>query len=167
MIIRVLNYAQASEQEKKALLHLFKNVSTDTDFMATGEVENIDILNTILQNKNLVHFFGYEDNTPVAYCQVIHKPESVNFNSGAKINAISVLPERRGQGLGRELLVEVITTLQKDVNIKNIYLDVVKDNVIAVNLYKEVGFEKVGELKNIFKKDDTLMDIEIYSLQVN
>jgi ribosomal protein S18 acetylase RimI-like enzyme len=103
----------------------------------------------------------------VAYCQVIYKAESENFKSRAKINALAVLPEKRGQGLGKELLKETIATLQKNVTIKNIYLEVVKDNSVAINLYKELGFEKVGELKSLFTKDDTLLDIEIYSLLVN
>ena len=167
MNVRIFDQNNIDNSEMEALLSLFYNSSIEPDYMSIGEISDMDTLKKVLLKPNLIHFFSYIDNSPVAYCQVIHKPESVNFNSGAKINAISVLPERRGQGLGRELLVEVITTLQKDVNIKNIYLDVVKDNVIAVNLYKEVGFEKVGELKNIFKKDDLLMDIEIYSLQVN
>lgn len=167
MIIRVLNYAQATDLEKEALLHLFKSVSTETDFMATGEIENIDTLNKILQNKNLIHYFGYEGEIPVAYCQVIYKKDSVNFNSGAKINAISVLPEKRGLGLGQELLQEVVSTLSKNTKIKNIYLEVVKNNTVAINLYEETGFEMVGELKSLFTKNGTLMDVQTYSLLVN
>ena len=167
MIIRVFEPKDSTNEINEVLLHLFKNVTIETDYMAQGEIENIDTLNKVLQNKNLIHFFGYEDNTPVAYCQVIYKAESTNFISGAKINALSVLPEKRGQGLGKELLQEVISTLSKNPKIKNIYLDVVKNNTVAISLYKEVGFEKVGELRNLFTKDSSLMDIEMYSLLVN
>jgi len=167
MNVRIFDSQNIDNNEMEALLSLFRNSSTESDYMSIGEINDMDTLKKVLLNKNLIHFFGYVDTFPVSYCQVIHKAESVNFNSGAKINAMSVLPEKRGLGLGRELLKEAISTLQKNVKIKNIYLDVVKENIIAINLYKEVGFEKVGELKNNFKKDNVLMDIEIYSLQVN
>lgn len=167
MDIRIFDHNNTNENELESLLSLFCNSSMNEDYTSVGEIGDMDTLKKVLSKPNLIHFFGYQENIPVAYCQVIHKTESANFSSGAKINSIAVLPESRGQGLGKELLQEVVDTLRKNENIKNIYLDVVKDNVIAVNLYKEVGFEKVGELKNIFKKDNTLMDIEIYSLQVN
>jgi len=167
MYISIFDRQNIANNEIEALLSLFRNSSAEADYTSVGEINDLDTLKKVLLNKNLIHFFGYVDTSPVSYCQVIHKAESVNFNSGAKINALSVLPEKRGRGLGSELLKEVVATLQKNVHIKNIHLDVVKDNVIAVNLYKEVGFKKVGELKNIFKKDNTLMDIEIYSLLVN
>ncbi len=166
MIIRVLDFT-TTEPEKEALLRLFQNVSTESDYMAKGEVEDIDTLNKILQNKNLINFFGYENDKSIAYCQVIYKVNSTNFNSGAKINAIGVLPDYRGKGYGKELLQQVVNALKENSGIKNIHLEVVKDNLIAINLYKELGFEKTGELKNLFTKNNTLMDIEIYSLLVN
>jgi ribosomal protein S18 acetylase RimI-like enzyme len=167
MITHTFNPTEVSNLVMEDLLSLFRDASTEEDFMAVGEINDMDTLQKVLLNKNLIHFFGYEDTLPVAYCQAIYKAESKNFNSGAKINALAILPEMRGKGLGKALLTEVVTTLQKNTQIKNIYLEVVKDNVIAVNLYKEIGFEKIGELKSIFTKDGTLLDIEIYSLLVN
>ncbi len=167
MIIHKLDITRINEQEMEALLSMFRNSSLDSDYMAIGEIDTLEILNKVLNNKNLIHFVGYEDGVPVAYCQIVYKSESVNFNSGAKINAISVLPSKRGSGLGKILLNEAILDLKKNNTIKNIYLDVVKDNIIAISLYKKLGFEKTGELKSIFTKDNTLMDIEIYSMLIN
>ena len=149
------------------LLTMFRNSSVESDYMAIGEINDMETLKKVLHNKNLIHFIGYENAVPVAYCQVMYKSESVNFHSGAKINAIAVLPDMRGKNLGKKLLEETITALQKNTNIKNIYLDVVKNNIVAINLYKKIGFEKIGELKSIFTKNNTLMDVEIYSLLVN
>lgn len=167
MYIHIFDYAQIENQDLNSLLILFRNSVIKSDYMAFGEVGDMDTLKKILSNKNLIHFFGYDENIPVGYCQIIYKAESSNFKSGAKINALSVHPEKRGRGLGKKILKEVITELQKNNNIKNIYLDVVKDNIIATNLYRELGFKKVGELKSIFTKDNILMDIEIYSLLIN
>jgi ribosomal protein S18 acetylase RimI-like enzyme len=167
MTIHTFDYASATEQDLGSLLTLFRNASTESDYMAIGEITDMDTLKKVLSNKNLIHFFCYVDDIPVAYCQVIYKAESVNFRSGAKINAVSVLPEQRGKGVGKALLESVVAELQKNSTIKNIHLEVVKDNSIAIGLYKELGFEKVGELKSLFTKHDTLLDIEIYSLLVN
>jgi ribosomal protein S18 acetylase RimI-like enzyme len=167
MIIHKLDSTKIDNREMEALLSMFRNSSATSDYMAIGEIDTLETLHKVLNNKNLIHFIAYEDNVPVAYCQIVYKSESVNFNSGAKINAISVLPSKRGNGLGGAILHEAILDLKKNNTIKNIYLDVVKDNTTAVNLYKKLGFEKTGELKNIFTKDNTLMDIEIYSLLVN
>jgi ribosomal protein S18 acetylase RimI-like enzyme len=164
MTVRIFDQAKASDLDYEDLLSLFRSATTESDYMATGEITDLQTLEKVLYNKNLIHFFAYEGNLPVAYCQVTYKADSKNFNSGAKINALAVLPEQRGKGLGKQLLKEVIVTLQKNPTIKNIYLDVVKDNTVAVNLYTELGFQKTGELKSLFTKNGALLDIEIYSL---
>ena len=105
--------------------------------------------------------------TPVFSLVVpIYKSESNNFYTGAKINAISVIPEKRGSGVATKLLSYTIETLKDNGNIKNIYLDVVKDNIIAIKLYEKFNFQKVGELKYIFTKNNKQMDIVTYSLLI-
>jgi ribosomal protein S18 acetylase RimI-like enzyme len=159
-------YTKEDSPEMQSLLTLFRNSLVDTDYMAIGEVDGMNTLKSIFQNKNLLHFIAYEDELPVGYCQVIYRNESINFHTGAKINAIAVLPNKRKLGVGSRLLEETILALKRNSRIKNIYLDVVKDNVIAIELYKKFNFEKVGELKNIFTKNNILMDVETYSLGV-
>ena len=167
MIVHIFDRTKPNTLDREGLLSLFRNATTESDYMAMDEIRDLETLDAVLNKQNLIHFFGYDENIPIAYCQVIHKSGSVHFKSGAKINALSVLPEWRGKGLGRKLLEKVIATLAKNHVIKNIYLEVVKDNVTAVNLYKGVGFKKTGELESLFTKNDTLLDIEIYSLLIN
>lgn len=155
-----------SNGETEELLPLFRDSTIETDYMTAGEVKDLDMLQTLLQSRNLIHFIAYEDNIPVACCQVIHKAQSTNFHTGAKINALSVMPHKRGMGVGTELMNKVVEALREKPEIRNIYLDVVKENTAAVKLYEKLGFKKVGELKNAFIKDGTLMDIETFSLLV-
>jgi ribosomal protein S18 acetylase RimI-like enzyme len=164
MHILKLNYKAQSDSEIESLLSLFINSYSEEDFMASLEIVDTDALRKILKHNDLLHFIAYEEKVPIGYCQVIHKAHSKNFNSGAKINAVSILPSKRGQGIGKLLLTEVISTLENTPKIRNIYLDVVKSNKNAIKLYKELGFLKVGELKNLFTKNDILIDIETYSL---
>jgi len=152
------------EQELVSLFPLFRDSLLETDYMAIGEIVDIETLKKVLSNKNLIHFIAFEEELPIGYCQVIYKEHSVNFNSGAKINALSVMPNKRSGGVGSMLLEKTIQELRKNKKVKNIYLDVVKENIVAKKLYENAGFIKVGELKNMFTKDEILMDIEIYSL---
>lgn len=164
--VRKTEYSTENSPEMESLLALFRTSLVDTDYMATGEVEDMNTLKNIFQNKNLLHFVAYDDELPVGYCQVVYKSESAHFHTGAKINAIAVLPNKRNFGIGSKLLGDTVEALKENKNIKNIYLDVVKDNSTAIKLYEKFNFKKVGELKNIFMKNDTLMDIETYSLLV-
>jgi|GEM_PF-2530493 ribosomal protein S18 acetylase RimI-like enzyme len=164
MHVSELHYKAQSDSEIESLLSLFIHSYSEEDFMASREIVDIPALRKILTHADLIHFIAYEEKVPVGYCQVIHKAHSINFNSGAKINALSVLPSKRGQGIGTLLLTEAIRTLQNTPKVQNIYLDVAKSNMTAIKLYKKLGFLKVGELKNLFTKNDILIDIETYSL---
>jgi ribosomal protein S18 acetylase RimI-like enzyme len=161
-----LNFNVLNDKDLELLLSMFRNSFNEEDYMATGEVEDLNTLNKILQNKNLIHYIAYDNQIPIGYCQIIYKSESKNFYTGAKINAISVIPEKRGGGVATKLFQYTIDSLRENKNIKNIYLDVVKDNYIAIKLYEKFNFQKAGELKFLFTKNNQLMDIVTYSLLV-
>lgn len=61
-------------------------------------------------------------------------------NAGG-IYGLGVLPQYRGQGYGREILLQSIYKL-KEKNAKSIMLQVATQNENALNLYKSCGFEK-------------------------
>ena len=56
------------------------------------------------------------------------------------VYGLEVLPDFRGYGYGRELLIFSIKKL-KEVNVKTITLQVVTENKNALNLYKSCGFK--------------------------
>lgn len=56
------------------------------------------------------------------------------------IYGLGVLPEERGRGYGRAILLLAVETL-KAAEAKNIFLQVLTDNAKALNLYKSCGFE--------------------------
>lgn len=67
----------------------------------------------------------------------------------AEIYTICVRPERRGEGLGKQLLKEGISrALEKGA--KKIFLEVAVDNRIAINLYESFGFIKAGIRKKYY-----------------
>jgi ribosomal-protein-alanine N-acetyltransferase len=65
------------------------------------------------------------------------------------ILTLDVLPAHRGRGIGRRLLQELESIFaQKDIS--ESYLEAREDNVAALRLYKRMGYEKIGKLKNYY-----------------
>lgn len=64
----------------------------------------------------------------------------INDNIGG-IYGLEVLPNFRGKGYGRELLIQSIKKL-KESNVKSITLQVESNNKNALNLYKSCGFKE-------------------------
>lgn len=68
---------------------------------------------------------------------------------GGKVElaAIYLHPNFQGQGIGTTLLQQAVTELD---GLKNIYINVEKDNTIGMNFYKAKGFEVVEEFDDDF-----------------
>lgn len=164
--IKIVNN-NIDEVAKNSILKMFQNIDDDIDYVSIREVANMDTLIKLLQNENLIHYISYDNDRPIGFAQIIYKSQSINFNTGAKINSISVLPTERHKGVGKTLLTYIIDDLKKRNGIYNLYLDVVQDNVNAIKLYSKLGFIKVGQLDNIFTKNNLIHNIEVYSLKIN
>jgi ribosomal protein S18 acetylase RimI-like enzyme len=60
-----------------------------------------------------------------------------------QIAGLSLLPDLRGYGIGEELLKKGISTIE--VNNPTLVLDVNKDNIRAIKLYRKLGFRVANE----------------------
>ncbi|MCR5655298.1 MAG: ribosomal protein S18-alanine N-acetyltransferase [Lachnospiraceae bacterium] len=69
----------------------------------------------------------------------------------ADVNQVAVRADLRGQGLGKELVSEMIRIL-KERGIDSITLEVRKSNAAAIRLYESVGFVSEGVRKNFYEK---------------
>jgi len=69
-----------------------------------------------------------------------------------------VLPENRGQGIGKALLLRVIDDAKNKKIIKKLQLGVVTTQESAVQLYLSLGFRKIGEQKYAVKVGDEYFD---------
>ena len=68
---------------------------------------------------------------------------------------IDVTPPNQRRGVGQKLLQEIEKILaEKDV--KTCHLEVREDNIKALSLYKNAGYETIGKLKNYYGKADGL-----------
>ncbi|WP_339249344.1 GNAT family N-acetyltransferase [Sporosarcina sp. FSL W8-0480] len=82
----------------------------------------------------------------------------------ATIVAMYVKPEKRGNGIAKQLLKEAISTARNLGGIEQIHLTVVSRNKAANRLYTSIGFETYGIEKNALKVDGTYYDEELMVL---
>jgi RimJ/RimL family protein N-acetyltransferase len=59
---------------------------------------------------------------------------------------IALLPDYRGQGLGRFVMTHLINRIKKEMKPKNIHLRVFACNSRAMNLYRSLGFKDIAVL---------------------
>lgn len=65
-----------------------------------------------------------------------------------EIEQFEVTTKERRKGIGNKLLNYLVEKYQ-DNNIKNITLEVKEDNIVAINLYKNMALKKYLQEKNI------------------
>lgn len=66
---------------------------------------------------------------------------------------LAVIPEARGQGLGRALLVDGIA-LARNLKIARLFLEVAIDNTPALALYRSCGFGEIGRRNGYYRRPD-------------
>jgi len=71
---------------------------------------------------------------------------------------ISLIKDVRGRGLGEKLLRKIIEKAQKELKIRIITLYAYSKNKVAINLYKKVGFKKLGTIKKGINHYGKLLD---------
>ena len=71
------------------------------------------------------------------------------------MNVVIDTPFRR-KHFGKELLNNAITDFLNK-NVKNIFLEVRKNNLIAINLYKEYGFSEYSVREKYYNNEDAIL----------
>lgn len=84
------------------------------------------------------------------YCAVVCETDpAVGYAIGrivadeAELMRIAVMPQRRGQGIGKVLLAALLDAFREE-GAGKVFLEVRQSNVAAISLYQEAGFVKTG-----------------------
>lgn len=85
-------------------------------------------------------------------------------NKKAELGRFYLHPLERGKGYGVEIIALLLEYSFNHLNLHKIYLEVLSENIQAINLYKKLGFCKEGLLKNHIFKNGKYQDIQIYSI---
>lgn len=111
------------------------------------------------QSNNSFTLGAFEDTQLVGVVTLV-KEKLLKHQHKATIIAMYVSPEKRGLGIGKSLMVEVINVANDMEGVEQIYLTVVTTNEPARNLYASLGFHVFGTEKRALKVDDTYFNQE-------
>ena len=76
------------------------------------------------------------------------------------------MPESRGGGLGRRLLVDTIARAREWPDLEQLRLDVTATNLAARQLYLSCGFEVIGLRRGTLKVEGRHYDEEMMALDL-
>ena len=109
------------------------------------------------EQKQTLLLVAYEDSRPVGYLILYHALED------GEIARIAVIPEKRRQGVGARLLLELEDLCELG-GISRLLLDVRESNAPAIAFYKDYGFAEDGIRRRFYadpEEDAVLMSREL------
>lgn len=147
------------------IANLINDTHEKGDYMFSDQKSDPESVSRILKNKNFHLFIASVEGKMVGFCLVLIRKNTKEIKHIAKIQAISVLKDFRGKGVGSELLKYTINWLKKN-KTHTVYLEVISDNKGAVSLYKKNKFKKSGEIKGfaIFNKNKCNLSTYVLNL---
>ncbi len=107
-----------------------------------------------LHRKNFRIFKAVENGKIIGFLEL----EKLDYNS-ARINGLSVSPEHRKKGFGKQMVKFAVDYLEKK-NIRRIIILVKQSNTDAKKLYEETGFKFMGLLENKIE-NETIEELEL------
>ena len=91
-----------------------------------------------INNPSRLQYVCLNENTIVGQCALGIKKNRIS------INGVGIIPEKRGLGLGRSLMLELITLIDRKNNL--VKLEVFSKNDRAKSLYESLGFKTVSAM---------------------
>jgi len=91
--------------------------------------------------------------------------ESIAANEAHILN-ICVAPEYQGQGIGRKMLYKLLDTAEEK-GVDSVFLEVRKSNHVAVQLYQQEGFNRIGVRRNYYPAEQGREDALVFARAVN
>lgn len=107
-----------------------------------------------LKNENYITYVFYKNNKVACFLIAQNLIDSIN------LLLIGTKNEFKRMGLA-SILIEKLIQKAKSNNIKT-WLEVRKDNLPAINLYKKLGFKEIFERKNYYKDGSSAIIYEKY-----
>ena len=111
--------------------------------------------------KDFPHLFiiDLEKDSCVGWCDVLPRTEAIGYLG------MGILPEYRGNGIGKNILKQVID-LSKVYGYKKIELDVLKSNGRAIHVYKSLGFVETNIVVGGFIWQDNLVKEDVVQMEL-
>lgn len=152
------------ERDVKQYLELrLASLQNNPEAFATSYEEEkeqpVELYKSRLQSQDSVTIGAFEDHQLIGIITFV-KQNKLKLKHRAEIVSTYVVPDKRGYGLGKDLVAQVINEAENSKGIEQVYLTVASKNEVAKTLYKSLGFELFGTDKKALKYDDTYFDVD-------
>lgn len=159
-------YRQPTVEDASELVAFYNEVGGETSFLSFEkdeypldvEAQKISIEDTKKQ-KNAIMILATV-NGKVIGIGTINSSNKIKSRHSGELGIV-VANKYQGQGIGSEIIQQLIDWCKSNGITTRIQLDTRTDNELAVKLYKKFGFEIEGELKN-----STLLNGKYYNLYI-
>ena len=94
----------------------------------------------------------------------LRREQRIKLRHKAIVVGMYVAPEARGQGVGRQLLVELLRQARALDGLLKLDLYVTNDNLSAKGLYASLGFQSYGVEKDALRLGEQFIDDNLMSL---
>ena len=84
----------------------------------------------------------------------------------AHVLNICVAKECQGQGIGKKMLYKLIDTAEEK-GVDSVFLEVRESNLVAIQLYEQEGFNRIGVRKNYYPSEDGREDALVFARALN
>ena len=142
--------------DDKTVLKIRPAEPSDAHFMIklSGEVFHIygpyeRIMTSWLESSVALCLIGSIREKTVAFAMMSNLPLEVNPAHVSELLAIAVVPERQGTGIG-EILLKEMEKKAVVMNMKGLFLHTAIDNMVALRLFKENGYQARGTKRNFY-----------------
>lgn len=138
-----LRDGRAEDAEQKGLVHFTSWKETYTGLMSKEYLEKLQLESCINSARNYYqnNIVAIVDNLVVGFVGYLEDSRDISsIKPSSEIMSIYLLKKYQKKGIGYALMQEALNRLTK----KHITLFVLKDNFVAINFYKKIGFKFTG-----------------------
>lgn len=154
---------QAEINDAEQLLQCIKIYIPQSDFIPKLEQE---IKLTLQQEKDWINSFLINDNSLLLVAEYENQIIGNIDLTGSQrkimehtaVIGMGMFKDWRNSGLGTELLFATIDWAKQNKILELIWLQVYTENKLGLHLYRKMGFEENGIIKNYFKRDNQYFD---------
>lgn len=162
---------QAQIEDAENLLNCIKTYIPQSEFIPKLEEE---IKLTVEQEKDWINSFLIYDNSLLLVAeyenQIIRNIDLTGnrrkIMEHTAVIGMGMIEEWRNTGLGSALMSQIINWAKQNPILELIWLQVYSKNTLGLSLYKKMGFQENGIIKNYFKYENKYFDNLTMSLSV-
>lgn len=154
-------------EDARGLLDLIVDSTKTSSYLLMDErdIYHLDIeaekiwLSEVMQNPNVLMLVAVHNGSIVGNAELRIRP-LLKTRHWAELG-ITIKSSFRRKGIGKQMILHLIELGKRVKGLEFIRISVFENNKVALNLYKQLGFEVCGRIENAFKYADGSYDTEL------